>query len=339
MIAREVSCECLSSEFSNRLHNVCHKFDYAALDSGTRLIAQEHAREIKSLLRQSADNVFQIGQNLIDVKQSLPHGYFRKWIDSEFNWSESAARKFMQVARQFKSVKITDLNITPTALYALASKSVPERARDEAIARARQGEVIECGVAKEIIDRHKQFVPSTERMTIDIDSSQTVDVSAKVVREPELEPIELLADLQLDDPVPIDNSSEQMITRLLDSDSSSNKSILANLLDNFSHTSDEILLVAESETSEMLGIEVTEPITMLGSADTDVTGNSFVASIESISYEQIADSLAAIAHCMQLKTYDSANSVNEDILISIVERSQFLTESAKCLLEQKYSQD
>ncbi|RUT14073.1 hypothetical protein DSM107010_05560 [Chroococcidiopsis cubana SAG 39.79] len=329
MIAREVSCECLSSEFSNRLY-ACHKFDYAALDSGTRLLAQEHAREIKSLLRRSADNMFQIGQSLIDVKQSLPHGYFCKWIDSEFNWSESAARKFMQVARQFKSVKITDLNITTSAILALARNSVPDRARNEAIARARQGEVIESKIAKEIINRHKQFMSSTERMTVDIDNnSQTVDVDAKVVREPELESIELLANLQLNDSAATDNSSEQIISGFLNGDPSSAQS-LGNLCDN---------LAVESETRETFDIEVTAPITMLGLADVGATGNSLVTSIESMSYRQIADTLTAIVQCTKLTTFNSANSADKDILMSIVERSQLLTENAKRLLEQMHFQE
>lgn len=329
MIAREVSYECLSSEFSNHLHHACHKFDYAALDSGTRLLAQEHAREIKSLLRQSADNVFQIGQSLIDVKRTLPHGCFRKWIDSEFSWSESAARKFMQVARQFKSVRITDLNITTTALYTLARKSVPEGARDEAIARARQGEVIEDPVAREIIHRHKQLMPSTERMNIDIDNSQTVDVDAEIVREPEMESIELLANLQMDDSASIDNSSEQMISGFLDGDPSPARS-LVNLCDN---------LAVESETRETLDIGVAEPVTVLCSTDANVSGNSLAAYIESMSYDQIADTLAAIAQCTKLATFNSANLADKDILMSIVERSQLLTENAKRLLKQMHLQD
>ena len=336
MIAREVSCECLSSEFSNRLY-ACHKFDYAALDSRTRLLAQEHAREIKSLLRQSADNMFQIGQSLIDVKQSLPHGCFCKWIDSEFNWSESSARKFMQVARQFKTVKITDLNITTSAILALARNSVPDRARDEAIARARQGEVIESKIAKEIINRHKQFMSSTERMTVDIDNnSQTVDVDAEVVREPELESIELLANLQLNDSASTDNSSEQIISGFLNEDPSSARS-LGNLCGN---------LATESETRKTLDIEIVEPFTVFGLADESASGNPLAASIKSMPYEQIVEILAAIAQCTKLTTFNSANSADKDILMSIVKYSQLLVKysqllakNAKHLLEQVHFQD
>lgn len=334
MIAREVSYECLSSETPPHWHDD-RKFDYAALDSGTRLLAQEHAREIKSLLRQSADHVFQIGQSLIDVKQSLPHGYFRRWLDSEFSWSESMARKFMQVARQFKSVKITDLNITPTALYALAKQSVPDLARDEAIARARQGEIIEPGIVKEIISRHNRVKPVKERITAtEMDNSQTVNVDAEIVREAEL--TEQIAELQMNCPAFTNGSSKQMISVLLNSNSDSNDhSMLVNLLDNCSHTSSEIQSAVKSDTPsiEVAGLNTPEL------ADADVTGISVAISAKSISYEQIADSLAAIAHCMQLKTSDLADPASEDTLISIVERSQFLTESAKCLLEQKHSQD
>lgn len=63
------------------------------------------------------------------------------WIEREFGWSERAARRYMEVADAFshKSATVADLTIDASALYVLASKSVPETVREEAVIRAEAG--------------------------------------------------------------------------------------------------------------------------------------------------------------------------------------------------------
>jgi hypothetical protein len=51
-------------------------------------------------------------------------------LECEFEWSESAALKFMQVHELSKSVNFTDLDVPVSALYLLAAPSTPEAARD-----------------------------------------------------------------------------------------------------------------------------------------------------------------------------------------------------------------
>ena len=57
------------------------------------------------------------------------------------------AYRFMQVAAAFKSLKLRDLDIQPSALYALASGTVPEAVRDEFVARAESGERVTHAMA------------------------------------------------------------------------------------------------------------------------------------------------------------------------------------------------
>ena len=57
------------------------------------------------------------------------------------------ARNFMRVAEVFESVNFTDLDIQPSALYALASGTVPEAVRDEFVARAESGERVTHAMA------------------------------------------------------------------------------------------------------------------------------------------------------------------------------------------------
>ena len=130
-------------------------FDYSSLDSDARLRVQEKTSRLKSLIQRSARDIIEVGQYLIEIKSELSHGNFDKWLEAEFSWSPSTARKFMQVAAKFKSVQCTDLNFATSALYLLARPSVSEKARDEALNRAKQGENISLPSAKEIVARHK----------------------------------------------------------------------------------------------------------------------------------------------------------------------------------------
>lgn len=179
-------------------------FDYAALDPETRIVVQQRTTEIKSLIRHTAQGIFEIGEKLVEVKQKLGHGYFGDWLKVEFDWGEWTARKFMQVARKFKTVNFTDLDIAASALYILAADSTPEAARLEALNRASSGEPISHSKAQAIAKGHKLLTQPDDRepVTIDIDaetlgreSSIASSLAKTSVKHPELEP-------ELEEPLP-----------------------------------------------------------------------------------------------------------------------------------------
>lgn len=153
-------------------------FDYTGLDTETSQFVQQQTGEIRVLMKRTAQGIVEVGQKLIDVKEKLGHGCFLTWLEAEFEWSESAATKFMQVGRQFKAVKFTSLDVAPSALYILAAPSTPEIVREEALARATAGEPITYSTAKAI--KQKYAVSPTK---------------PKSKPEPELE-VELLSQLQ-----------------------------------------------------------------------------------------------------------------------------------------------
>lgn len=126
-------------------------FEYSQLDTETRIIVQQKASEIKTLMRRTAQDIKEIGHKLIEVKQQLGHGKFGNWLEAEFGWTDRTAQNFMRVADTFKSENFSDLALAPSALYLLASPSTPDEARQEAIERARQGEVVSRAVAREIV--------------------------------------------------------------------------------------------------------------------------------------------------------------------------------------------
>jgi hypothetical protein len=57
----------------------------------------------------------------------------------------------MSVAEKFKSARIADLPIQPSAAYFLAAPSVPNEAREKAVEKAEAGEEITFATARDIV--------------------------------------------------------------------------------------------------------------------------------------------------------------------------------------------
>ena len=127
------------------------KFEYNELDLEKQQFVRDRTEKIKNLAKRSSQDIIDIGKYLIEVKQSLGWGHFYSWLKSEFDWSESAATKFMQVAREFNSVNVTELDVTSTALYALAQPSLSPEVRAEALRLGKAKERI----TKETVNRIK----------------------------------------------------------------------------------------------------------------------------------------------------------------------------------------
>lgn len=92
-----------------------------------------------------------MGNDLLAVKEALPHGQFGPWLKAEFGWSERSAQNFMSVAERFKSAKFADLPIQPSAAYLLAAPAGPDEAREVAIEKAEAGEEITFATARKIV--------------------------------------------------------------------------------------------------------------------------------------------------------------------------------------------
>ncbi|WP_009629949.1 DUF3102 domain-containing protein [Synechocystis sp. PCC 7509] len=172
----------MPSRFSQQPANIkAQEFDYAALNSETQIVVQQRTSEIRSLLRRTAQDIFDVGQKLIEVKAQLGHGHFRTWLESEFDWSIWTATKFMQVADKFKCVKFSHLDIAPSALYELAAPSTPDCVRCEAIERASHGETITYSLAK-AIKAEMSAQASQEPVRLQAESV-TIDISAETIAE------------------------------------------------------------------------------------------------------------------------------------------------------------
>jgi hypothetical protein len=72
-------------------------FDYQILDSQPRSLVQQKTEEIRKRLKRSAQDIWEIGQKLVEVREQLNHGQFEAWIKAEFGWSRRTAYNFISV--------------------------------------------------------------------------------------------------------------------------------------------------------------------------------------------------------------------------------------------------
>lgn len=126
-------------------------FNYDLLETKLADKLRNAADRIRERVKKTVEDIIEVGNDLLAVKEALPHGQFLPWIKAEFGWSERTAQNFMSVAEQFKSAKIADLPIQPSAAYLLAAPSVPDEARQKAVEKAEAGEEITFAEAKEIV--------------------------------------------------------------------------------------------------------------------------------------------------------------------------------------------
>lgn len=172
-----MSLSALPKDLQEQLSNPeTQGFDYASLDSETRIVVQQRTNEIKRLMRQTATDIIDTGQKLTEVKEKLGHGKFGDWLKAEFEWDERTARRFMSVAHIFNSDNLSELSFAPSALYILAAPSTPSQVRQEALERAAQGETITHSKALAIATRYKEATKlrTTEPVTFDDAPAKTV---------------------------------------------------------------------------------------------------------------------------------------------------------------------
>lgn len=117
-----------------------NSFNYFALDADIAIEARAAAERVKVRLRRTAEDIVEIGKELLSIKGKLNHGQFLPWIEAEFQMSDRTARNFIQVASRFKSEIISDFN--PTVLYQLAAPSTPDEVVEKATEKAESGEKV-----------------------------------------------------------------------------------------------------------------------------------------------------------------------------------------------------
>ena len=281
---------------------VVQDFDYATLDVEIRIVVKQRTSEIKTLMRRSAQDIVDIGQKLIEVKEQLEHGNFRKWLKAEFKWSVSAATRFMQVAEQFKNTNLIHLSIAASALYELAAPSTPEPARLEALNRANSGETITRTKAKAIKtkastrQRKEPINKSQEPITIDIDAEtvgQESSIGGKIPEAP------LGWQHLADSSVAVENLEEELLGEETDSE------MFDSPEGEFHHKASHLRLVNNQDQLSDVGPNHSSPLNMNKPLFTtsDSTDAVLVEQLEPLDDHQVAKILANFEQRLGAKTF------------------------------------
>ncbi|MGJ3246534.1 MAG: DUF3102 domain-containing protein [Elainellaceae cyanobacterium] len=171
------------------------RFDYQTLAPDQSVIVQQYTNEIRERLRRSAQDIWEIGQRLADVRSRLKHGQFDAWLRAEFDWSRRTAYNFINVYETFQErANLAQINIATSALYLLAAPSTPQEIREEYLKRAQHGEKISFKNLQETIKAEKQSSPDLAPGAIAPDKSpiqrtDIIDIIPKRVSRAEDAPI------------------------------------------------------------------------------------------------------------------------------------------------------
>ncbi|MEI7611161.1 MAG: DNA (cytosine-5-)-methyltransferase, partial [Rhodospirillaceae bacterium] len=105
---------------------------------------------IRGLLRQRTSTAIDIGRELIEVKNALPHGRFGPWLKVNFGLTPATARNWMGVARVFggRQMEIEAAGLGDTALIELVR--VPDDCvRETLLDQALRGELLTVAVIRD----------------------------------------------------------------------------------------------------------------------------------------------------------------------------------------------
>jgi hypothetical protein len=101
------------------------RFDYGPLSAAQVDELRAKATTIRSRAATMTPAIIDIGCNLLVAKQTLPHGRFSPWVETECGFAARSAQNYMRVAKFADGKSETVSLLTPSAIYALASKKAP----------------------------------------------------------------------------------------------------------------------------------------------------------------------------------------------------------------------
>jgi hypothetical protein len=101
------------------------QFDYVGLPATQADELRAKAKTIRSRTTTMTPAIIDIGRNLLVAKQTLPHGRFSPWVETECGFAPRTAQNYMRVAEFADGKRETVSLLTPSAIYALASKKAP----------------------------------------------------------------------------------------------------------------------------------------------------------------------------------------------------------------------
>lgn len=124
----------LRREYYLRAINKDLSFNYDDFNEEAKTILLDRAVKIKTLLKQTVENMLATGTYLNEVREILPHGYYLNWVKKEIGIQPISAWRMANAAEKLKPYKIEDLDpIGVTVLYHLTDPNVPSEDLDKII--------------------------------------------------------------------------------------------------------------------------------------------------------------------------------------------------------------
>ena len=78
---------------------VAPPYDYSAIEPDLATKLKAKAERIRECVGKTLADIIDIGRDLVAAKDSLPHGQFLPWVQSEVGISAATAQRWMRVAR------------------------------------------------------------------------------------------------------------------------------------------------------------------------------------------------------------------------------------------------
>ena len=123
---------------------------------------KDTAIEIKLIVKQTSQNIIDIGNKLKEAKARVGHGHYLTWIKDNFEWSDNQAQIFIKIANKFGNADTYQHLDYGTNVLRLLSQ---DNTSQEAIAEVLTSPVIKTvSEVKEIIKKHKLIEPLQDKV-------------------------------------------------------------------------------------------------------------------------------------------------------------------------------
>lgn len=126
-------------------------FDYSQLPAEVADDARAIAARVRDKTKSMTVTVLELGRDLTHVKARLGHGAFGAWLEAEFRGGARTAQNYMRAYEAFGDKCEIVSHLPPTAVYALAAPSVPERTRARVVKRLSAGEPVNAAEVQALV--------------------------------------------------------------------------------------------------------------------------------------------------------------------------------------------
>ena len=131
-------------------------FDYSRLPAELAEEARAIAARVREKTKSMTVTVLELGRDLTYVKARLGHGAFGAWLEAEFRGGARTAQNYMRAFDAFGDKCEIVSHLPPTAVYALAAPSVPERTRARVVKRLSAGEPVDAAEVRALVREAKE---------------------------------------------------------------------------------------------------------------------------------------------------------------------------------------